>query len=130
MGSTPLAPALVEILYCLHLFRVSVGEVLQVYVTPDVDFPIAPAGLQNAPGETVGTVAVGVGVAVAVGIGDGVAVGVGVAVAVGVGDGVAVGVGVGVAVAVGVGDGVTVGVGEGSGVDAGSGVGTGADVIN
>ena len=114
MGSTPLAPALVEILYCLHLFRVSVGEVLQVYVTPDVDFPIAPAGLQNAPGETVGTVAVGVGVAVAVGVGDGVAVGVGV----------------GVAVAVGVGDGVTVGVGEGSGVDAGSGVGTGADVIN
>ena len=39
--------------YCLHLLRVSVGEVLHVYVTPDDDLPIAPAGLQNAPGETV-----------------------------------------------------------------------------
>jgi hypothetical protein len=27
-----------------------VEEVLQVYVTPELDLPIAPAGEQNAPG--------------------------------------------------------------------------------
>jgi len=44
--------------------RVSVGEVLQVSVTPEEDLPLAPAGLQNAPGDTVGSwerVRVGVG---------------------------------------------------------------------
>ena len=57
--------------------RVSVGEVLQVYETPDVDFPVAPAGLQKAPGETVVVaVAVGVGVGVGVGVTDLVALGV------------------------------------------------------
>ena len=37
--------------YCLHLLRVSVSEVLQVYFTPDEFNPVAPAGAQNAPGE-------------------------------------------------------------------------------
>jgi hypothetical protein len=37
--------------YCLHLLRVSVSEVLQVYFTPDEFTPVAPAGAQNAPGE-------------------------------------------------------------------------------
>ena len=55
--------------------RVSVGEVLQVYETPDVDFPVAPAGLQKAPGETV-LVAVAVAVGVGVGVTDLVALGV------------------------------------------------------
>ena len=67
--------------------RVSVGEVLQVYRTPDDDFPVAPAGLQKAPGETVGRiVAVGVGVTdiVGLGVGEGVTDTVGVAAAVGV----------------------------------------------
>jgi hypothetical protein len=64
---------------------VSVGEVLHVYKTPEEDLPVAPAGEQNAPGETVGSwevVGVGVGVALAVGVTLGV--GVGVALAVGV----------------------------------------------
>jgi hypothetical protein len=48
-----------------------------VYVTPDEDFPIAPAGLQNAPGLTFGTI---------VTVGEGDAVGIGVCVLDGVGD--------------------------------------------
>jgi hypothetical protein len=57
-----------------------VGEVLQVYKTPDEDLPVAPAGEQKAPGETVGScevVGVGVGVGVALTVGVGVGVGVG-----------------------------------------------------
>ena len=55
----------------------SVGEVLHVYKTPEEDLPVAPAGEQNAPGETVGSwevvgVGVGVGVALTVGVGVGV----------------------------------------------------------
>ena len=50
----------------------SVADVLQVYSTPDVDFPIEPAGEQNEPGVTVastdGTLGVGIGVAVTLGI--------------------------------------------------------------
>ncbi len=58
----------------------SVGEVLHVYKTPEEDLPVAPAGEQNAPGETVGSwevVGVGVGVGVALTVGVGVGVGVG-----------------------------------------------------
>ena len=52
--------------------RVSVGEVLQVYRTPDDDLPVAPAGVQKVPGETVGNcVAVGFGVAEALEVGVG-----------------------------------------------------------
>ena len=71
----------------------SVGEVLHVYRTPEEDFPVAPAGEQNAPGETVGSweaVGVGVGVALALGVTVGVGVGVGVALALGVGVGIGV----------------------------------------
>ncbi len=79
-------------IHCRHRLRVSVGEVLQVYRTPDDDFPVAPAGLQKAPGETVVVVvavAVGVGVVgvtdlVGLGVGEGVRDTVGVAAAVGV----------------------------------------------
>lgn len=45
-------------------------EVLQVYVTPDAEFPVAPAGLQNAPGVTDGEVEL-LGVGEAVGVIDG-----------------------------------------------------------
>ena len=80
----------------------SVGEVLHVYRTPEEDLPVAPAGEQNAPGETVGSwEVVGVGVALTVGVG--VGVGVGVALT----DGVGVGVGVALTDGVGVGDGAT-----------------------
>ena len=59
----------------------SVADVLQVYRTPDADLPIAPAGVQKAPGVTVGivdgvavtdTVGVGVGLEVIEALGDGV----------------------------------------------------------
>ena len=46
------------------------AEVLHVYRTPDEDLPIAPAGVQKAPGVTVG-IAVGAGVVEAVGLGEG-----------------------------------------------------------
>ena len=63
------------------------GEVLQVYETPDVDLPIAPAGEQNAPGLTMSELlevtGVGVGVITKVATGVGVAEGVGVEVLVG-----------------------------------------------
>jgi hypothetical protein len=70
-----------------------------VYWTPDEDTPVAPAGLQNAPGVMTACF-VGVGVGVGEGVGEGVGVGVGEGVGVGVGDGVGVGVGDGVGVAV------------------------------
>jgi hypothetical protein len=57
---------------------------LHVYKTPEDDLPVAPAGEQKAPGETIGSCElVGVGVALTVGVG--VALAVGVAVALGVG---------------------------------------------
>jgi len=55
-----------------HLFLVSVGDVLQVYKTPVFELPIAPAGEQNAPGDTSCPFTDGVGVG-----GTGVGVGVG-----------------------------------------------------
>ena len=55
--------------YCLHLLRVSVSEVLQVYFTPDEFNPVAPAGAQNAPGEIGDCEAVGLGVGIAFGVG-------------------------------------------------------------
>ena len=58
-----------------------------MYWTPDEDTPVAPAGLQNAPGVMTACF-VGVGV----GVGEGVGVGVGDGVGVGVGDGVGVAV--------------------------------------
>ena len=91
------------------------GDVLQVYETPEVDLPVAPAGAQNAPGVTiselllstgVGVGAItgaGVGVVDAEGVAEGVTTGVGVTNGVGVGVGVAVGEIVGVALAIGVG---------------------------
>ena len=71
--------------HCRHRLRASVCEVLQVYRTPDDDFPVAPAGLQKAPGETV-VVVVAVAVGVWVGVTDLVALGVaeGVTITVGV----------------------------------------------
>ena len=57
------------------------AEVLHVYRTPDEDLPIAPAGVQKAPGVTVGivdgvavtdTVGIGVGLEVIDALGDGV----------------------------------------------------------
>jgi hypothetical protein len=59
-----------------------------VYKTPEDDLPVAPAGEQKAPGETVGSCElVGVGVGVGVGVALTVGVGVGVALTVGVGVG-------------------------------------------
>ena len=69
------------------------SEVLQVYEVPFADFPVAPAGEQNAPGVIVTLEAVGDGVGVTTGVGVGVVVGVGVTTGVGVG--VTTGVGVG-----------------------------------
>ena len=46
------------------------AEVLQVYRTPDEDLPIAPAGVQKAPGVTIG-IAVGDAAIDAVGLGEG-----------------------------------------------------------
>ena len=43
------------------------GEVLQVYEVPFADIPVAPAGVQNAPGLTVAAVASCVGEGVGVG---------------------------------------------------------------
>ena len=68
----------------------SVAEVLQVYVVPLADLPVAPAGEQKAPGLTVAAEADCVGVGVAETVGCGVATGVGLGVveleAVGLGD--------------------------------------------
>ena len=93
--------------YWRHLFLVSVGDVLQVYETPEVDLPIAPAGAQNAPGVTNNEllVAIGAGVGVITGAVETVGVGVGVAEGVITGVGVIVGVAlvVGICVAIGVG---------------------------
>ncbi len=48
----------------------SVGEVLQVYKTPEEDLPTAPLGAQKAPGVTIGiTVGVDEAVTVVVGVG-------------------------------------------------------------
>ncbi len=59
-----------------------------MYKTPEDDLPVAPAGEQKAPGETVGSWdAVGVGVALALIVGVGLGVGVGVAEGLGVGVG-------------------------------------------
>lgn len=58
----------------------SVAELLQVYKVPFAEFPVAPAGAQKAPGLTVASVAVGVGVA----LGDGATETVGDVVGVGV----------------------------------------------
>ena len=46
------------------------GEVLQVYRTPDADLPTAPVGVQNAPGETLATT-IGEAVTGTVGLGEG-----------------------------------------------------------
>jgi hypothetical protein len=71
---------------------VSVGEVLHVYLTPDSDFPIAPAGVQKAPGVTI-RIAVGDAVTVAVGLGKGLEVVEALGEEVGLWDSEAVGVG-------------------------------------
>ena len=47
-----------------HLVRISIGEVLQVYVVPFPHIPFAPAGEQSAP-----DVIIGKGVGVGVGVG-------------------------------------------------------------
>jgi len=73
---------------------------LQVYETPDVDFPVAPAGEQNAPGATIKEPLLSTGV----GVGAITGAGIGVADTEGVEEGVTIGVGVivGVALTVGV----------------------------
>ena len=48
-----------------------------MYKTPEDDLPVAPAGEQKAPGETVGSCEL-VGVGVGVGVGVALTVGVGV----------------------------------------------------
>jgi hypothetical protein len=65
-----------------------VGDVLQVYKTPEEDLPTAPLGVQKAPGVTIG-IAVGVDEAVTVAVG----VGVGIELVDELGNGVGVGVG-------------------------------------
>ena len=86
-----------------------------MYKVPFADFPVAPAGEQNAPGEMVGIlvscVALGVGVGVTEVVTVGVGVGVGVAATVGVGDAT----GIGLWLALGVGTGVLEVVGVGAG---------------
>ena len=79
---------------------------MQVYETPVLELPVAPAGAQNAPGVTINELlfSTGAGVGVLTGAVETVGVGVGVA------DGVITGVGVIVGVALTVGVGVTVGV--------------------
>lgn len=79
---------------------------MQVYETPVLEIPVAPAGAQNAPGVTINELlfSTGAGVGVLTGAVETVGVGVGVA------DGVITGVGVIVGVALTVGVGVTVGV--------------------
>ena len=72
----------------------SVAEVLHVYKTPLEEVPIAPAGVQNAPGvtfeigvlELVETVGVGEGVRTWVGVGETVDTEEGLALAVGEGE--------------------------------------------
>ena len=88
---------------------------MQVYETPDVDLPIAPAGEQNAPGVTINELLLSTGVGVGAITGAGV----------GVGEGVADGVTTGVGVTNGVGVGVTVGVALNVGVALTTGVGVG-----
>ena len=79
---------------------------MQVYETPVLELPVAPAGAQNAPGVTINELlfSTGAGVGVLTGAVETVGVGVGVA------DGVITGVGVIVGVALTAGVGVTVGV--------------------
>ena len=83
---------------------------MQVYETPDVDLPIAPAGAQNAPGVTISEllVATGEGVGVISGAVETVGVGVGVMEGELTGIGVTTGVAgvVGIALTIGVGVGV------------------------
>jgi len=100
---------------------------LQVYETPDVDLPIAPAGEQNAPGVTINELllSTGVGVGAITGAGVGVAEGIAEGVVEGVVDGVVDGVTTGVGVTNGVGVGVTVGVALNVGVALTTGVGVG-----
>ena len=107
---------------------------MQVYETPVLETPLAPAGAQNAPGVTINellfSTGVGVGVltgavetvGVGVGIEEGVTTGVGVTVGVTTGVGVTVGVTTGVGVTVGVIVGVALSVGVGVTVGAGVGV--------
>ena len=87
---------------------------MQVYETPVLELPVAPAGAQNAPGVTINELlfSTGAGVGVLTGAVETVGVGVGVA------DGVITGVGVivGVALTVGVGVVLITGVGVGVGV--------------
>ena len=96
---------------------------MQVYETPDVDLPIAPAGEQNAPGVTINELllSTGVGVGAITGAGVGVAEGIAEGVVEGVVDGVTTGVGG----TNGVGVGVTVGVALNVGVALTTGVGVG-----
>ena len=98
---------------------------MQVYETPVLELPVAPAGAQNAPGVTINELlfSTGAGVGVLTGAVETVGVGVGVA------DGVITGVGVIVGVALTVGVGVTVGVALTAGVGVTVGVGVGVLVM-
>ena len=73
---------------------------MQVYETPVLELPVAPAGAQNAPGVTINELlfSTGAGVGVLTGAVETVGVGVGVADGVITGVGVIVGVGSGVGV--------------------------------
>ena len=98
---------------------------MQVYETPVLEIPVAPAGAQNAPGVTINELLFSTGAGVGVLTGAVETVGVGVGIAEGVVTGVGVTTGLGVTVGVIVGVALTIGVGVTVGVALTTGVGVG-----